>query len=81
MSEITIFLLSVLISQMTPYLTFILVSKCTHPVSLVLSSQNAHCMLLYIRPTRIETLVNMSTANQNTVPLICGILQIRKFKL
>ena len=39
----------------------------THPVSLVLSSQNALCMLLHIRPTGIETLVNMSIANQNSV--------------
>ena len=46
MSEISYFLLSVLISQVAPYLMFILVSKSTHPVILVFSSQNAQCFYI-----------------------------------
>ena len=53
MSEILIFWLSALISQMAPYLIFILQQKSTHSVNMVLSSQNArlcrNCVL--IRPT------------------------------
>ena len=45
-SEISNFLLSLLISQVAPYLLFVLVSKSTHPVSLVLSSQNAQCFYI-----------------------------------
>ena len=45
-SEISNFLLSLLISQVAPYLMFVLVSKSTHPVSLVLSSQNAQCFYI-----------------------------------
>jgi hypothetical protein len=46
MSEITIFLLLALISQMPLYLIFILMSKSTHPVNMVLSLQNAQCFYL-----------------------------------
>ena len=53
MSEILIFWLSALVSQMAPYLIFILLQKSTHSVNMVLSSQNArlcrNCVL--IRPT------------------------------
>ena len=45
-SEMSNFLLSLLISQVAPYLMFVLVSKSTHPVSLVLSSQNAQCFYI-----------------------------------
>ena len=53
MSEILIFWLSALISQMAPYLIFILQQKSTHSVNMVLSSQNARLCRNYvlIRPT------------------------------
>ena len=54
MSEILIFWLLALNSQMAPYLIFILLQKSTHSVNIMLSSQNArlcrNCVL--IRPTK-----------------------------